>query len=214
MNKNIIIAILAIIIIAAGGIAFAQTSAAADGNKQNTQINFLSNSHLKNGEMVQFELKDSQGKAIANQRINITFEDNGQKQNFSIKTDNNGKGGLVLNNEAAGDHEVTVTYGGNDKYNGCKANQTITIEQGTTSETEKVSGNSTASTVKYNEKTTSSNSSSGSSLSEGPGPNLYYDEEFNVWYDDNGIIRGGQSDGMSMWDLVNNQPIVSENGLD
>ena len=139
MNKNIIIAILAIIIIAAGGIAFAQTSAAADGNKQNTQINFLSNSHLKNGEMVQFELKDSQGKAIANQRINITFEDNGQKQNFSIKTDNNGKGGLVLNNEAAGDHEVTVTYGGNDKYNGCKANQTITIEQGTTSETEKVS---------------------------------------------------------------------------
>ena len=214
MNKNIIIAILAIIIIAAGGIAFAQTSAAADGNKQNTQINFLSNSHLKNGEMVQFELKDSQGKAIANQRINITFEDNGQKQNFSIKTDNNGKGGLVLNNEAAGDHEVTVTYGGNDKYNGCKANQTITIEQGTTSETEKVSGNSTASTVKYNEKTTSSNSSSGSSLSEGPGPNLYYDEEFNVWYDDNGIIRGGQSDGKSMWDLVNNQPIVSENGLE
>ena len=207
MNRNIIIAILAIIIIAAaGGIAFAQTSAAADGNKQNTQINFLSNSHLKNGEMVQFELKDSQGKAIADQRINITFEDNGQKQNFSIKTDNN--------NEAAGNHEVTVTYGGNDKYNGCKANQTITIEQGTTSETEKVSGNSTASTVKYNEKTTSSNSSSGSSLSEGPGPNLYYDEEFNVWYDDNGIIRGGQSDGKSMWDLVNNQPIVSENGLD
>ena len=183
MNRNIIIAILAIIIIAvAGGIAFAQTSAAADGNKQNTQINFLSNSHLKNGEMVQFELKDSQGKAIADQRINITFEDNGQKQNFSIKTDNN--------------------------------NQTITIEQGTTSETEKVSGNSTASTVKYNEKTTSSNSSSGSSLSEGPGPNLYYDEEFNVWYDDNGIIRGGQSDGKSMWDLVNNQPIVTENGLE
>ncbi len=51
-------------------------------------------------------------------------------------------------------------------------------------------------------------------LSEGPGPNLYYDEEFNVWYDDNGIIRGGQSDGKSMWDLVNNQPIVSENGLE
>jgi len=71
MNRNIIIAILAIIIIAvAGGIAFAQTSAAADGNKQNTQINFLSNSHLKNGEMVQFELKDSQGKAIADQRLN------------------------------------------------------------------------------------------------------------------------------------------------
>ena len=35
MNRNIIIAILAIIIIAAaGGISFAQTSAAADGNKQ------------------------------------------------------------------------------------------------------------------------------------------------------------------------------------
>ena len=220
MNRNIIIAILAIIIIAAaGGIAFAQTSVAADGNKQNTQINFLSNSHLKNGEMVQFELKDSQGKAIADQRINITFEENGEKQKYSIITDNNGKGGLALNNEKSGNHEVTITYGGNNKYNGCSAKLNITIENGNTTNTEKVSGNSTASTVKYNEKTTSSSSnssssSSGSSLSEGPGPNLYYDEEFNVWYDDYGIIRGGQSDGMSMWDLVKNQPVVTENGLE
>ena len=217
MNKNIIIAILVVIIIAIVGVSlFAhpqQQSTTADG-KENTQIKFISKSNLKNGDIVQFELKDSKGNAIAKQVINITFEENGEKQKYSIITDNNGKGGLALNNEKSGNHEVTITYGGNNKYNGCSAKLNITIENGNTTNTEKVSGNSTASTVKYNEKTTSSNSSSGSSLSEGPGPNLYYDEEFNVWYDDNGIIRGGQSDGKSMWDLVNNQPIVTENGLE
>ena len=222
MNKNIIIAILVVIIIAIVGVSlFAhpqQQATTADG-KVNTQIKFISNANLKNGDIVQFELKDASGKAIGNQVINITFEENGEKQNFSIITDNNGKGGLSLNNEKAGNHEVTVTYGGNNKYNGCSAKQTITIEEGNTTNTEKVSGNSTASTVKYNEKTTSSSSSSsgsssGSSLSEGSGPNLYYDEELNVWYDDNGIIRGGQSDGMHILDLINNQPVVTENGLE
>ena len=222
MNKNIIIAILVVIIIAIVGVSlFAhpqQQATTADG-KVNTQIKFISNANLKNGNIVQFELKDASGKAIGNQVINITFEENGEKQNFSIITDNNGKGGLSLNNEKAGNHEVTVTYGGNNKYNGCSAKQTITIEEGNTTNTEKVSGNSTASTVKYNEKTTSSSSSSsgsssGSSLSEGSGPNLYYDEELNVWYDDDGIIRGGQSDGMHILDLINNQPVVTENGLE
>lgn len=222
MNKNIIIAILVVIIIAIVGVSlFAhpqQQATTADG-KVNTQIKFISNANLKNGDIVQFELKDASGKAIGNQVINITFEENGEKQNFSIITDNNGKGGLSLNNEKAGNHEVTVTYGGNNKYNGCSAKQTITIEEGNTTNTEKVSGNSTASTVKYNEKTTSSSSSSsgsssGSSLSEGSGPNLYYDEELNVWYDDNGIIRGGQSDGMHILDLIYNQPVVTENGLE
>lgn len=86
MNRNIIIAILAIIIIAvAGGVAFAQTSAAADANKQNTQINFLTNSHLKNGDIVQFELKDAQGKAIADQRINITLMTMVKNKTFQLK---------------------------------------------------------------------------------------------------------------------------------
>lgn len=222
MNKNIIIAILVVIIIAIVGVSlFAhpqQQATTADG-KVNTQIKFISNANLKNGDIVQFELKDASGKAIGNQVINITFEENGEKQKFSIITDNNGKGGLALNNEKAGNHEVTVTFAGNSKYNGCSAKQTITIEEGNTTNTEKVSGNSTASTVKYNEKTTSSSSSSsgsssGSSLSEGSGPNLYYDEELNVWYDDNGIIRGGQSDGMHILDLINNPPVVTENGLE
>ena len=171
---------------------------------------------------MQFELKDAKGNAIANQTVNITFVDNGQKQNFSVITDNSGKAGLSLNNEAKGNHEVSVTYGGNNKYNGCNAKTTINIQDGNTTTTQKVTANSTASTAKYNTQsqsasTTSSSSSSsstGSSLSEGSGPNLYYDEELNVWYDDNGIVRGGQSDGQRMIDLINNRPYTENGGME
>lgn len=219
MNKNIIIAILVVIIIAVvAAFMFSQPQATTQDGKLNTQVNFLSEANLKNGDIVQFELKDAQGNAIANQTVKITFDDNGQKQNYSIITDNSGKGGLSINNEDKGNHEVTVTYDGNNKYNGCTAKTTINLQAENTTTTQKVSGNSTASTVKYNtpsqsaNKTTSSSSSSSSSLSAGSGSNLYYDEELNVWYDDNGIIRGGQSDGQSIIYLINNPQQVDENG--
>ena len=222
MNKNIIIAILVVIIIAVvAAFALSHPAQTQDG-KLNTQINFLSEANLKNGDIVQFELKDAKGNAIANQTVNITFVDNGQKQNFSVITDNSGKAGLSLNNEAKGNHEVSVTYGGNNKYNGCNAKTTINIQDGNTTTTQKVTANSTASTAKYNTQsqsasTTSSSSSSsstGSSLSEGSGPNLYYDEELNVWYDNNGIVRGGQSDGQRMIDLINNRPYTENGGME
>lgn len=224
MNKNIIIAILVVIIIAVvAAFMFTQPQATTQDGKLNTQINFLSEANLKNGDIVQFELKDAKGNAIANQTVNITFVDNGQKQNFSVITDNSGKAGLSLNNENKGNHEVSVTYGGNNKYNGCNAKTTINIQDGNTTTTQKVTANSTASTAKYNTpsqsaSTTSSSSSSSStgskSLSEGSGPNLYYDEELNVWYDDNGIVRGGQADGQRMIDLINNQPYTENGGME
>ena len=219
MNKNIIIAILVVIIIAAvATIMFAhpQQTTTADG-KLNTEIKFIDGSKFKNGDIVQFELKDAKGNPIANQSVNITFMDEGQKQNYSVLTDNSGKAGLALNNEKTGDHEVTVTYGGNNKYNGCSAKQTITIEDGKTTDSKAVSGNSTASTAKYNGATSNSSSTSNSqsgsqNLSEGPGPNLYYDEELNVWYDDYGIVRGGQSDGSHISDLFDAKQYADEHG--
>ena len=93
MNKNIIIAILIIIIIAVvGAFVFSQQQHAPDG-KINTQINFLSQTTLKNGDQVQFELKDAQGAVIAGQTVTISYDDgSGNVQNYTVNTDQNGKG--------------------------------------------------------------------------------------------------------------------------
>ena len=91
MNKNIIIAILVVIIIAgAAFFMFGQSN-----GKTGTQINFLSEKTLQNGEQIQFELKDAQGKAIASQPVNITFNN----EKYQVTTDENGKGYLTVDGE-------------------------------------------------------------------------------------------------------------------
>ena len=196
MNKNIIIIILAIIVVAAVG--FMLFSHPANG-KINTQVNFLNENSLKNGDQIQFELKDAQGNAVAGQNITIAYDDgSGNVQNYNIVTDSIGKGYLTLSGEDAGKYDVTVTYNGDDKYNGCSAKQTITIEEGT-SEAPAESGdtNSSANTVLYNNgtSTTSSNNTTAG------GEHLNYDSKYGYYYNDNGIIRGGQSDGMNAYEL-------------
>ena len=176
MNKNIIIAILIIIIIAVvGAFVFSQQQHAPDG-KINTQINFLSQTTLKNGDQVQFELKDAQGAVIAGQTVTISYDDgSGNVQNYTVNTDQNGKGYLTISGEDAGKYTVTVSFAGNSKYNACTAKQTITIEDGTSDAEETVSQNSTANTVMYNNNSGSSSSSGNSSGSGGqdPGASIY-----------------------------------------
>lgn len=212
MNKNIIIAILVVIIIAAVGFfVFSHQAPSTTDGKINTQISFLSGTTLKNGDQVQFELKDAQGNAIAGENVNITYKnaDNGKNEKYSVYTDNTGKGYLTINGEEEGSYEITVDYGGNDKYNGCSAKTTITIEEGTSEGAqEETNSNSSANTLQYNDQSSSSSSSSSSSNSD----QLYYDSELNVYYNANGIIVGGQSDGESYTYLKNNPPMVDEEG--
>ena len=47
---------------------------------------------------------------------------------------------------------------------------------------------------------------------EDGGSGLHYDSDLNDWYDNNGIIVGGQSDGMSIDYLRNNPPVITEDG--
>lgn len=197
MNRNhvIILAIVVVLVVLVGIFAFMQPHTEQNG-KINTEITFLSQDHLKNGEAVEFELKDNQGNPIATQNITIIFVEDGENQTYSIITDNDGKGSLVLNNEAPGSYEVIVSYNGTVRYNGCTATQSITIEEGAAEESsepvadesdntsEPVQSNSSAGTALYN----------GNSSSQGE---LYYDSQYNFYYDNNGIIRGGQNDGYS-----------------
>lgn len=206
MNKNIIIAILAIVIIA--GAAYMFFAHPADG-KVNTEIKFVSGTSLQNGDQVQFELKDSQGNALAGQNVTISYDESGNVQNYTVVTDSNGKGFLTLNGEAAGNYDITVTYDGDNKYNGCSAKQTITVKEGTSDAQETTGQNATASTVMYNNNTQSAPSAS-SSVSQ-----AYYDAELNVYYDANGRVIGGQSDGASIYDLryeMNNPDMIDADG--
>jgi hypothetical protein len=205
MNKNIIIAILIVIIIAAvGAFVFSHQQANTTDGKINTQLNFLSQTTLKNGDQVQFELKDAQGALIAGQTVAISYDDgSGDIQKYSINTDQNGKGFLTISGEDAGDYVVTVDYNGSDKYNGCSAKQTITVEDGSSDAEETISENATANTVMYNNGTSSSSSDSSTGSDDTPTSgygdkafsNLYYDNELGVYYDDFGTIHGGDMDG-------------------
>ncbi|MBE6499579.1 MAG: type IV pilin [Methanobrevibacter thaueri] len=77
MNKNIIIVALIIIIIAIVSIFVFNLG---NTGKMNTQINFLSESTLQNGNQIQIELKDAQGNPIANEVINFTYDANGHQE--------------------------------------------------------------------------------------------------------------------------------------
>ena len=120
MNKNILIAILVVIIIAAGAtVMFGQSF-----GKTQTQINFLNNDTIQNGEQVIFELKDSNGNAISGETVNLTYNNN---ETYSVVTDSNGKGYFVITGESSGKYDLEAKYAGNSKYDATSAKIAITI---------------------------------------------------------------------------------------
>ncbi|MBQ2652326.1 MAG: hypothetical protein IJF83_02115 [Methanobrevibacter sp.] len=182
MKRKIIIALIIIVLIVLAGLIVFST-----GIKGDTQITFLSNTSLKNGDHVEFELVDAQGNPLANQEVNITFEGNGEKQNFTITTDSQGRGTLVLNEEADGNYTINVSYGGDDKHNGCSASQKITI--GDASETSQPS------------ETVSEDSSSDSNSDDEQSGN-------------SGVIQSGQNEGLDSDYINNNKPNIVNGSLE
>ena len=130
MNRKIILLVLSVFIV-----AVAAGSVLAADAKVNTEIKMLSEKTLKNGDDIEFQLKDAQGNVIASQKINISFEANGKFENYTIITDKDGKGHLILYNEELGNHKVIINYIGNDKYNPSKLEETITIVEDSSSVT-------------------------------------------------------------------------------
>lgn len=187
MNKKIMLLILSIFIV-----AFAVGSVIAEEQKESVDIKVLSESTLKNGDDIEFQLVDAQGNPIASQNLNISFEANEKLENYSVVTDKDGKAYLVLFNEDLGDHKVIVNYTGNDKYNSFKLETSIKIVEGE-SESEDTEDEATASTVQYDNSTDRGDSSTNSS--SGEPSELYYCQEYNFYYDSDGVIHGGQSDG-------------------
>lgn len=202
MNRKIIIALIVIfLIILAGIIAFAHTNVKTD-----TKINLLSNASLKNGESIEFQLLDAQGNPLTNQNITISFGQNGKMEQYSIITDQEGKGALLINNEELGNYNVNVSYSGDNKHNGCSVSQNITIGDGSSQSASSSTAPSGSTSDTSSSASTASDSSSQSSSS------LQYDSELNVKYDSNGKVVGGQNDGANYEDVKNNRPQIDEGG--
>lgn len=199
MNKNLIIAILVIVIV--GIAAFMVFShPGTTGNKVNTQMNMLSAASLQNGDQIEFQLKDDKGNLLSGQMVELQFSDGaGNNETFKVITDTNGKGYLVLEDESAGSHDFTATYAGNGNYSGSTLKETITITSGDSDSNADDSYNSSTAN-----SDTPTNSSSNSTDSNSTDNTLNYDKESGLYYDSNGIVQGGQCDGMSIDDIRKN----------
>ena len=195
MNKRILIvaSIIVVLIILGGLLTFSHNTA-----KLNTEITFIGNGSVENGDSVDFVLKDAQGKPIADKNLSILFESNGEVEKYSIITDSQGRGSLVINNENNGNYSITVNFDGDEKYNSCSATHKITV------------GKDSSESVDYSTSGSYSSSSSSSSSSSG----LKYDNELNVNYDSNGRISGGQADGMDIDDARKNRPNTDNGNLE
>ncbi|WP_407376774.1 hypothetical protein [Methanobrevibacter sp.] len=203
MNRKIIIALIVIVLIVLVGlVSFSQ------GIKVDTQINFLSNTSLQNGDSVEFELVDAQGNKLSDQQIDIKFETSEGVQNFTIKTDSQGKGSLVLNDQNDGNYTITVTYAGDNDHNNCSAREIITIGD-VTSATASDAGGQTSS---YTSDSSAAQTTDSSSSAQSSSSDLSYDSDLNVYYDSNGVIHGGQNDGANYNDVKNNPQQVDEDG--
>ncbi len=168
MEKNQIIIIALIVVIVALLVGMA-AMLMPNMSKQDTQLKFKSNSTLTEGDSLKIKLTDANGTAIANQTVNVTITDkNNASDNHSVVTNEKGVGTLKLDKNA-GEYTVTVIYNGNDKYNACNATKKITVEE---------------EVVETEPEIQQSTQSSGSSNNG----RLHYDEEINVYYDDNGVI--------------------------
>lgn len=124
-NKIIIIALIVIMAALLVGIVAMMPNM----NKQDTNLTFKSKSTLTEGDSLKIKLTDTNGTAIANQTVNITITDKDGTSDFhSVVTNENGTGKLKLD-KSAGKYNVTVSYGGDDKYNPSNATKKITVEE-------------------------------------------------------------------------------------
>lgn len=196
MNKNILIAILVVVIIGVAAFAIFSTSTP---QKMNTEFDILTDNSLENGDQFQFQLKEQNGSAIAGETVKIGFNDsNGNMETFEVVTDSNGRGALNIENEDSGSHEITLAYDGNDKYNECSLKLSITIEDDSEDSDD---SDSTETDISDDNSASSDDSSSNNTLPDNP-EHWNYDAETGQYYLDDGTIVGdSQWSGSNIEDL-------------
>lgn len=198
MNKNILIAILVVVIV--GIAAFAIFSNTTHTQKMDTQFNILSDNSLSNGDQFKFQLNEVNGSAIAGEKVQIGLTDGaGNVETFEVTTDSNGRGALVIDNEDSGNHTVTLAYAGNDKYNECALQLSIVVDDDDSDSSD--SSDDSTPDVSDDNSVSSNSQSQGSDVPDNP-EHLNYDAKHGVYYLDDGTIVGdSQWAGANFYDL-------------
>ena len=120
--------ILALIVVIAALLVGMAAMMMPNMGKQDTKLKFKNNSTLAEGDSLKVKLTDANGTAVANQTVNIIITNKNKSTNHSVVTNEKGVGTLKMDKDA-GKYNVTVSYGGNDKYKGCNVTKKITIEE-------------------------------------------------------------------------------------
>lgn len=91
-------------------------------NSHNTKVEVISNSTLKNGDMVQIVLKDDYRNVYPNEKIHIKIlDDAGWAENYDVVTDDEGEASVVLSTFENGNYTIHTNYNGtlfNKPYHG------------------------------------------------------------------------------------------------
>ena len=115
--KSLLILIIIIVLIVAMGAFFFIQS-----NSHNTKVDVISNSTLKNGDMVQIVLKDEYRNVYPNEKVHIKIlDDSGWADNYNVVTDNEGEASVVLAGFDNGNYTIHTNYNGtlfNKAYHG------------------------------------------------------------------------------------------------
>ena len=115
--KSLLILIIIIVLIVAMGAFFFIQS-----NSHNTKVDVISNSTLKNGDMVQIVLKDEYRNIYPNEKVHIKIlDDSGWADNYDVVTDNEGEASVVLAGFDNGNYTIHTNYNGtlfNKAYHG------------------------------------------------------------------------------------------------
>lgn len=127
--------------------------------KEPTKIKITSNKTLTEGDSFSLQLTDLNKTALSKQKVNITVKNSKGKVvlNKTVKTNDKGKAKLSLDLKK-GKYNVTVSYGGNDKYNGCNVTKKITVEEVSVEDAQLKSDNSDSSSQSGDSDSSSQNS--------------------------------------------------------
>ena len=186
MDKKIIAVIVVIIVVAVVAALFLNFNV----SKEDAKIKMVSKSSINEDSSIKIKLTDLNGTPIENQTVHLKIiNKKGKIDEYSVKTNEKGDAKLKLNKIKPGTYTVNFTYDGNDTYNMCNLSKKVKIKEKVVVEKSTINEEQS----NYEESSSSSNG-------------LHYDEEINVYYNDEGIVvdpdgQHSQSVGFSSSDL-------------
>lgn len=132
-SRDLVVICVTIILLLAIGIFMMTNSSSAE----TTILSMTSSSMLTEGDSLILKLNTENESSIANQKIqiNLTHEDNGITENFTLKTDSNGE--CKLEDLPAGNFSLMAKYNGNKNYKESSISGKLTVNKKASQKTSK-----------------------------------------------------------------------------